>query len=117
MLTIKDARNIVFLTNQYDGSGRVTQQTQADGSTYQFAYTVDGNGKITQTDVTDPRGNVRRAVFNTNGYLLSDTKALGLSEQQTTTIERQSGTNLVLSVTDPMSGKTAFTYDAMGNVT
>ena len=117
MLTIKDARNIVFLTNQYDGSGRVTQQTQADGSTYQFAYTVDGNGKITQTDVTDPRGNVRRAVFNTNGYLLSDTKALGLSEQQTTTIERQSGTNLVLSVTDPMSRKTAFTYDAMGNVT
>jgi RHS repeat-associated protein len=117
MLTIKDARNIVFLTNQYDGSGRVTQQTQADGSTYQFAYTVDGSGKITQTDVTDPRGSVRRASFNSSGYMVSDTRALGLSEQQTRTYERQSGTNLVLSTTDPVGRKTAFTYDALGNVT
>jgi RHS repeat-associated protein len=117
MLTIRDARNIVFLTNQYDGSGRVTLQTQADGSTYQFAYSVDGNGKITQTDVTDPRGTVRRATFNSNGYLTSNTKALGLPEQQTRTYERQAGTNLVLSVLDPMSRKTALTYDVMGNAT
>ena len=117
MLTLRDARNIVFLTNQYDGSGRVIQQTQADGSTYQFAYTVDGNGKITQTNVTNPRGNVRRAIFNTSGYLVSDTKALGLPEQQIRIYERQAGTNLVLSATDPLSRKTALTYDAMGNVT
>ena len=117
MLTIRDARNIVFLTNQYDTSGRVTLQTQADGSTYQFAYTVNGSGKITQTDVTDPRGKVRRVAFNTAGFLVSDTKALGLSEQQTLTFERQAGTNLVLSTTDPMGRKTTFTYDTMGNVT
>jgi len=60
MVTLKDARGIVFLTNVYDSSGKVTQQTQADGTTYQFAYTVDENGKITQTDVTDPRGKLRR---------------------------------------------------------
>ena len=30
-------------------------QTLADG-TYHFAYTTDSNGKMTQTDVTDPRG-------------------------------------------------------------
>lgn len=117
MFTIRDARNIVFLTNQYDGSGRVTLQTQADGSTYQFAYSVDGNGKVTQTDVTDPRGNVRRANFNSDGYITSDTRALGLPEQQTRTYERQAGTNLVLSVLDPMSRKTAVTYDVMGNAT
>ena len=29
MLTITDPRNITYLTNQYDGAGRVTQQTQA----------------------------------------------------------------------------------------
>ena len=57
MLTVKDARGIVFLTNQYDPtSGRITQQTQADSGVYQFAYTTDANGNVTETDVTDPRG-------------------------------------------------------------
>lgn len=37
--TITDARGITFLTNQYDANGRVTVQTQADGTMYQFAYT------------------------------------------------------------------------------
>ena len=42
MLTIKDARGIVFLTNEYNAAGRVTKQTQADATTYLFAYTLDG---------------------------------------------------------------------------
>jgi RHS repeat-associated protein len=116
MLTLKDARGIVFLTNEYDTAGRVTKQTQADDSTYQFVYTLDPNGKITQTDVTDPRGNVRRVTFNSNGYILSNTRAFGKPEQQTYTYERQAGTNLILSVTDPLSRTTSFTYDAMGNL-
>jgi RHS repeat-associated protein len=117
MRTIKDARGIVFLTNEYDASGRVIKQTLADGGTYQFAYTVDANGKITQTLVTDPRGNIRRVTFNDSGYILTDTRALGTPEEQTTTYEREAGTNLVLSMTDPLGRKTAHTYDAMGNVT
>ena len=39
MLTVEDARSITYLTNQYDTNGRVTKQTMADGSTYQFAWT------------------------------------------------------------------------------
>lgn len=116
MLTLKDARGIVFLTNEYDTAGRVTKQTQADNSTYQFAYTLGVNGKITQTDVTDPRGNVRRVTFNSNGYTLSQTPALGKPEQQTYSYERQSGTNLLLSVTDPLGRITSVSYDAMGNL-
>jgi hypothetical protein len=38
LLTIKDARGIVFLTNEYDANSRVTKQMQADATTYQFAY-------------------------------------------------------------------------------
>ena len=91
MLTIKDARGIIFLTNEYDDGDRVIKQTQADGSTYQFAYTVDANGKITQTVVTDPRGNIRRVTFNVDGYILTDTRALGTPEEQTTTYEREPG--------------------------
>jgi len=117
MLTLKDARGIVFLTNAYDTSGRVITQTQADGTTYQVAYTVDANNVITQTDVTDPRGIVERLTFNGQGYVLTDTLALGRPEQQVTTYTRQAGTHLVQSVTDALSRQTTFTYDTMGNAT
>jgi RHS repeat-associated protein len=117
MRTLKDARGITFLTNEYDDSGRVIKQTRADGSTYQFAYTVDANGKIIQTLVTDPRGAVRRVTFNAAGYMLSDTRALGTPEEQITIYEREPGTNLVLSLTDPLNRRTSHTYDALGNVT
>jgi RHS repeat-associated protein len=117
MLTIKDARAIVYLTNQYDTNGRVTLQTAANGTTYQFAYTLDGNGKVTQTDVTDPRGKVNRVTFNNKGYTLTDIYALGQTEQQTYTYTRQTGTNFPLSVTDQLGRTTSFAYDSMGNLT
>ena len=116
MLTIKDPKNIVFLTNTYDANGRVATQTQADSTTYQFAYTLDGNGKVTQTDVTNPRNFVRRLTFNSSGYALTDTAAFGQPEAQTLTYERQTGTSLILSVTDALNRKTAYTYDAKGNI-
>jgi RHS repeat-associated protein len=117
MTTIKDPRNIVFLTNEYDANGRVFRQTQADQTTYQFAYTLDGQGKVTQTDVTDPRSMVRRVTFDTTGYPLSDTRALGRPEQQVTTYERQAGTNFLTATVDALNRRTEFTYDAKANVT
>lgn len=117
MLTIEDAKGIVYLTNEYDGNGRVITQTQADTSEYEFDYTLDGSGKVTQTDVTDPRGHVRRLTFNSSGYTLTDTRAQGTAVEQTFTYERQSGTNLILSVTDPLNRETAYTYDSFGNIT
>lgn len=116
MLTITDARGILYLTNEYDSNGRVITQTQADTTTYEFDYTLNGSGKVTQTDVTDPRGNVRRLTFNSSGYTLTDTRALGETEEQTITYERQSGTNLVLSFTDPLNHETEYTYDSNGNI-
>jgi RHS repeat-associated protein len=117
LLTIKDARNLVYLTNEYDSNGRVFRQTQADLTTYQFAYTLDANGKVTQTDLTDPRGNVRRVMFNTDGCVLTDTYALGKPEEQTYTYVLQAATNQVQSATDALGRRTDFTYDTMGNVT
>jgi RHS repeat-associated protein len=125
MLTVKDPRGIVYLTNEYDTAGRVSKQTLADETpsvstdnpTFQFAYTTDTSNRVTQTDVTSPRGNVRRVTFNSAGYTLTDTAAHGSSVQQTATYVRQSGSNLVLSKTDQLGRKTSYAYDSMGNVT
>ncbi len=116
MLTIKDPRLIVFLTNEYDpATGRITKQTQADTTFYSFSYTLNGSDVI-QTDVTDPRGNVSRVTFNADGQILTNIDGLGSLDEQLTTYERQIVTNLVLSVTDALNRKTAYTYDTMGNV-
>ena len=119
--TIKDARQIVYLTNAWDLTNRrVTRQTLADGGAYQFTYTVDGSGLITQTDVTDPRGYVRRVTFNASGYPLTDTQALGTVDAQQTTYVRNVPnlpfSNLVSRVTDALNRNTDLTYDALANV-
>jgi RHS repeat-associated protein len=40
MLTITDPRGLTYLTNQYDSNNRVIKQVSADGSAYQFSYTL-----------------------------------------------------------------------------
>lgn len=116
LLTMKEPNGNTHVTNTYDANGRVATQTQADSTTYQFAYTLDGSGNVTQTDVTDPRGYVKRFVFNSAGLTTSITDAYGEAIAQTTTYEWQATTNLLLSVTDALSRKTAYTYDSKGNV-
>jgi RHS repeat-associated protein len=117
MLTVKDANGVVRLTNEYDGNGRVFRQTQADGTAYQFAYTLDGMGRVTQTDVTNHRGIVRRVSFNADGFPVGELMGVGRADQWSFTYERQPGTNLVLSVTDMWGRKIAYGYDAAGNMT
>jgi YD repeat-containing protein len=119
--TITDARNILYLTNVWDlQKRRITSQTQANGTTFQFAYTEDGSGLITQTDVTDPRGTVRRVTFNPSGYPLTDTRAFGTAQAQPTTFERNVPnllySNMVSRVTDALGRNTDLTYDSLANV-
>lgn len=117
MLTIKDPRAITYLTNTYDTNGRVDTQTLADGGVFQFDYALDGIGKVTQTDVTNPRGFVRRVTFNAKGYHLTDTEALGTSVERTTTLSRQSGSHFVTGIVDELNRETVFAYDGNGKVT
>jgi len=112
LASITDARGIIFLRNEFDAAGRVSRQTQADGGIWTFAYTLTG-GAVTETRLTDPRGNATAYRFNTSGYLIARTDALG----QTTQYEREVGTNLLLSTTDPLGRRVHVTYDGNGNVT
>ncbi len=112
LTAITDPRGITFLHNEYDTASRVSRQTQADGGVWTFAYTLTA-GAVTQTRVTDPMGHTATSRFNGAGYLLSQTDPLG----QTSTFERELGTNMLLSTTDPLGRRVSFTYDASGNVT
>lgn len=124
MLTITDARGIVYLTNEYDVNGRVGKQILADDTpgnstdnpTYEFDYTTDSGGRVVQTDVTNPRGSVRRVTFNTDGHSLTDTSALGTSVEQSVSVERQAGTNLVTAFIDAIGRRAEYTYDSAGNL-
>ena len=117
MLTVKDPSGNIKVTNQYDVNGRVSQQTYADTSTFKLAYTIDTGGKVTQTDITDARGNIRRAEFDSAGYVKRDTLALGTPEQQVYTYTRDPTSNLMQSTTDPLGRITSYVYDSNGNVT
>ena len=116
LLTLTDARGKVSLTNEYTG-GRVTKQTYVDGSTDLFAYTVDATNNIAQVDTTNRRGNVRRIVFNSSGYVTSSTSALGAPEQQTYLFSRAATGQFIADTTDPLGRINHSVYDTLGNVT
>jgi RHS repeat-associated protein len=112
-----------LVTNEYTTAtdaptpvGWVKKQTMADGGVYQFGYTV-ANGKSTSTDVTDPRGVIRRVTFNPDGYTVNDTRALGAPEEQAASWVRQASGNFVTSSTDALNRPMTTTYDDNGNVT
>ncbi|NJD67632.1 MAG: hypothetical protein FIA90_02990 [candidate division NC10 bacterium] len=142
MTAITDPKGITFLRNTYDVNSRVCEQQQADGGTFRFYYiTADqaslpesaqllqeaaGGGPISvppcsaqpstgivgATVVIDPLGRPTTYRFNGAGYLTSQTDAVG----QTTRMEREEGTNLLLATTDPVGRTTRVTYDDSGNV-
>jgi RHS repeat-associated protein len=117
MTSATDPRGITFLQNVYDATGRVIQQTVADGGVTTFAYTLLNptvpTSPILLTAVTDPLGRTTAYHFNPQGFLLDMTDVLG----RRTVYTRDPGTNLLLTVTDPLNRLSSFTYDAAANVT
>ena len=55
--------------------------------------------------------------FNAAGYSLSDTRALGQPEAQTTTSTRPGSDNFIATSTDALQAQTVSVRDAVGNVT
>ena len=115
MLTVQDYRSNTMVTNTYDANNRVAKQVYADNTSNVFKYTFAADGSVTKTEVTNERGFVTRMIFNKSGYVTSLTNAVGLPEEQTTTYQRDPNTNLVLSMTDALGRKTAYTWDSKGN--
>ncbi len=118
MLTLVDRRGITVVTNEYDASGRISKQTLADGSIYLFSYVFDGYGNVTQTNVTDPRNNVRVVTYDSHGYKASITDAAGTTIAQTTTFERDGTSGLLTAIVDARGRRTEFQRDySTGSIT
>jgi RHS repeat-associated protein len=111
MLTATDPRGITFFANEYDAQGRVIRQVAPDGGVYTFSYGSFGT-TITDTTVTDPRGNQRTTTFTAQGYSAGTKDQLG---QQTRETRDQKGQ--LIQVRDSLNRLTNFTYDLAGNVT
>lgn len=116
MNSITDKRGNTEVQIVYDANGRVQQQTLADGAVWKFAYTLNANGNVTQTTVTDPRNYVRQMTFNASGYPTQIVLAQGQPEQQTFTMTLGTN-NLVSTITDQLGRQTQYNYDSYGDVT
>lgn len=121
---ITDARGNLALVNAFDASGRVEQQTFANGG--QFTFDYDGDAQCpSQTKVIDPTGDVTCATYDADGLVTQMRYAVGTPEERTLTYTRHAATHRLESVTDantePGSGlKTrtfTYGYDAKGNRT
>lgn len=125
LIKVTDARGVVVARNTYDANGRVIEQEQADGGKLKFAYTLLNPAvptspvlKTVFTDVLERQTTYR---FDPQGFLLDVTDPF----EQTRIFERESGTNLLLSIKgtgtcstcgNPSAGEESFTYDGNGNV-
>jgi RHS repeat-associated protein len=124
---VTDGRGLVVASNTYDssGSGRVTDQKQADGSMLHFSYmlqnpTAPRTSPVLATTVTDALGHVTVYRFSPAGALLGVTDPLG----QTQVFSRD-GSNNINAITGAAAcsvcggsttGDRAFSYDGNGNV-
>jgi len=126
LVEIIDPSGIPLLRNEYDDSGRLIAQIDADGNRTVYEYDIDTR----QETIIDPRGGVTVYEYDNMGNVLSKTDALGnittfaydaqgntLSETDalgnTFTYAYDSYGNL-LSETDPLGNTTTYTYNARG---
>jgi RHS repeat-associated protein len=73
-------------------------------------------GFVAETDVTDPRGYIRKVTFNAAGYALTDKYATGTPQEADRSFTLDPVSNLAVSVTDPLGRSTGYSYDGNGNV-
>lgn len=113
LTSVKDKRGTEIKQLTYDANGRVIRQQFADGSAERYDYELSGS-VVTSTTITDPKGRKRSMRFNAIGYAIGTTDELG----QSSTINRDIGTNQALSTSGPCGcAEATRQFDARGNVT
>ncbi len=105
-----DAKTV---TNIYDGSGRVTEQTDQDNRSTYLDYTSIPDA----TKITDPKGNVTVDFYDQDGLMEAETKGYGTTSAQTWHYQYDPVTAGPTLVVDPNGTVMSMTtYDAAGNI-
>jgi RHS repeat-associated protein len=100
-----------YLTNVYDGNGRVTSQTDFASRVTTFDYTSIAGA----TKITDPKGNVTVEAFS-GGLPTTITRGYGTSSAASWVQTFDPSTFQLTDVVDPNLDKTHMTYDTAGNM-
>ena len=123
-VTNQDGNRVV--TNVYESSGRVTEQTDALGKTSKFAYGehettyTDANGHVWKdvyegdalVEEVDPTGGVTRYAYDGNLNRTASTDANG----NTTTMSYNAAGDMLTRVS-PLGATKTWTYDGLNDVT
>jgi RHS repeat-associated protein len=113
LLSITDPRGALVKQLTYDVAGKVSEQKFADNGIERYVYTQAGTVGTTTT-VTDPLGRITSTRFNSSGYKIGETDALG----QASVIERDLVNNLPTSTSGPCGClEVAREFDNRGNLT
>ena len=110
MLTATDAAGITYLINEYDTSGRVVKQWDADNNLRTFDYDVEP-GVGGQTTYVDNEGNETVFGFDEKSRITSVTDALGQVKHYV-----YDDANQVIEFTDEAGHSWQYEYDPSGNV-
>lgn len=132
ILTATDPEGNVFLSNAYDGSGRVISQADGAGNTWGYAYNTS-NPSLIVTTITDPNGKTALDNHDIRFRLLQQTDTTGKtasfayddSDNRTQVTDRNNNATRyaydpagnVTGITDPMNKVTSFVYDGKNNPT
>jgi RHS repeat-associated protein len=113
LASIIDARGNTVKQITYDSQGHVVQQKFADGGVESYAYTLAGTA-ISSVSITDPLGRTETRRFNSAGYVIESTDALG----QASHTDRDLTTNLPIAISGPCGcTEGSYEYDDRGNLT
>jgi RHS repeat-associated protein len=128
LVSIKDQRGVITEQSTYSAfDNRVTQQIQADGGVFKFAYTLQNpmvpTSPVLQTVVTDPLGRNTTYRFDIQGFLVSVMDAAGQTRvmkhdpSHHNLISDFTGTGLCSVCGNPAEGDKHYTFDQYGNIT
>jgi RHS repeat-associated protein len=103
------------VVNMYDGSNRVTSQTDNLGRTTTFVYSGDPTSSVgSTTTTTDPKGNIRKETYQ-YGVRTAVTYGYGTAQAASWRYRYDPTTGALISVTDPNNGTTTYIVDGRGN--
>ena len=111
LTTITDRRNIVRLTNTYDGSGRIATQADALAATLTMSYTSNGSAATYPTTSFAPAFQpVMTDTYNGSGFLTTHQVQPAPSESSTWTYT-YNGIGAKATAQDPRGHTTQYCYD------